>query len=63
MIRTAAAVVSAVAMIAVAVLVLLILQEEKQQTQKLSRLTNCLYILSNNQSVPEGDPIMGCPTS
>lgn len=40
---------------------LLLLQEQREQEQRLSRLTQCVSILERNQGTPPDQPIMGCP--
>ena len=61
MIKTMSAVVSAAALVALVVLGYLVLAEEREQTEKLARLSQCVRVLAQNQGVAPGQPIMACP--
>ena len=61
MIRTGLTALMVLTAVILAVAVVRLSQEQKRQTEELSRLTRCVSILERNQSTPQGQPDMGCP--
>lgn len=64
MLRVATAValmVCAVALIVIAVAQVRLLDEERRQTGLISQHNGCIRILIENQSKPEGSPVLRCP--
>ena len=61
MIRTGLIALIVLTAVILAVAVVWLSQEQKRQTEELSRLTRCVSILERNQGTPQGQPDMGCP--
>lgn len=63
MTRTAAVVIAVLTatVAALAVAVVLLMQEQREQSQELFRLAECVRTLERNQGTVAGAPIMGCP--
>lgn len=61
MIRTGAAVLVALTVVALVVAVVLLGQEQQRQGRQLSRLSECVSTLERNRGAPPGQPVPGCP--
>lgn len=58
---TIAMVVCAVSLVVIALTQVRLLDEERRQTGLISQQNGCIRILIENQSKPEGSPVLHCP--
>ena len=58
--RTGIAALGVLTALVFAVVLLYLVQEQRQQAQQLTRLSQCVATLERNQGAPQGGPIMNC---